>query len=166
MKNNYMREIKPGVWVDVYDVIEAWKVTCPALQHVVKKVLQPGERGHKSIAEDLSDIVASGERAVELQKTRDYSKGGSISPPVPSYISEDGTLQLSIRNGTLFFFNMTGNCIASVNIVIDVILPHELKSDSITNRFILYDSFIEILNIDGDHITTVRNIDMSLFTNS
>lgn len=33
--------------VDVYDVLEAWKTTNPALQHLIKKALQPGERGHK-----------------------------------------------------------------------------------------------------------------------
>lgn len=38
--NKYLREIKPGVWVDVYDVLSAWGVTNPALQHLIKKALQ------------------------------------------------------------------------------------------------------------------------------
>ncbi len=64
--NKYQREIKPGVFVDVYDVLQAWGVTNPALQHLLKKALQPGHRGHKTREQDLDDIVASAIRAKEL----------------------------------------------------------------------------------------------------
>lgn len=67
-RNKYMREIKPGVWVDVYDVLHAWRVQNPALQHLIKKALQPGERGHKTMEQDMDDIVASALRARELEK--------------------------------------------------------------------------------------------------
>lgn len=66
-KNKYVREIKPGVFVDVYDVLAAWKVQNPALQHLIKKALQPGERGHKTLAQDMADIVASAVRAQVLE---------------------------------------------------------------------------------------------------
>lgn len=66
VKSKYHHEIKPGVWVDVYDVLAAFNVTNPALQHLIKKALQAGNRGHKSLAEDLNDIVKSAERAREL----------------------------------------------------------------------------------------------------
>lgn len=66
--SKYHREIKPGVFVDVYDVLHAWAVINPALQHLVKKALQPGERGHKTMAEDLNDIIASANRAAELEQ--------------------------------------------------------------------------------------------------
>ncbi len=64
--NKYQREIKPGVFVDVYDVLKAWDVRNPALQHLVKKALAVGQRGHKDAAEDLQDIVDSAVRAQEL----------------------------------------------------------------------------------------------------
>ena len=64
--SKYHREIKPGVMVDVYDVLQAWRVDNPALQHLIKKALQAGQRGHKSRDEDLADIVASAIRAREL----------------------------------------------------------------------------------------------------
>ena len=67
-RNKYEREIKPGVWVDVYDVLVAWAVDNPALQHLIKKALQPGERGHKTREQDLADIVASAQRAQELEQ--------------------------------------------------------------------------------------------------
>lgn len=65
-RSKYHREIKPGVFVDVYDVLAAWKVENPALQHLIKKALQPGASGHKSRNEDLSEIVASAIRAREI----------------------------------------------------------------------------------------------------
>ena len=65
--NKYLHEIKPGVFVDVYDVLMAWNVTNPALQHLIKKALQPGNRGHKSHEQDLQDIIDSAIRAKELE---------------------------------------------------------------------------------------------------
>lgn len=66
MGNKYQREIKPGVFVDVYDVLKAFSVFNPALQHLVKKALAVGQRGHKDAAEDLQDIIDSAIRAKEL----------------------------------------------------------------------------------------------------
>ena len=66
--NKYLREIKPGVWVDVYDVLSAWGVLNPALQHLIKKALQTGERGHKTRGQDLQDIIDSAIRAKELEQ--------------------------------------------------------------------------------------------------
>lgn len=65
--NKYSREIKPGVHVDVYDVLKAWDVRNPALQHLAKKALQAGNRGHKDLMEDLQDILDSAKRAIELE---------------------------------------------------------------------------------------------------
>lgn len=55
-----------GVSVDVYDVLMAWGVTNPALQHLIKKALQCGQRGHKDNEQDLQDIIDSAIRAKEL----------------------------------------------------------------------------------------------------
>lgn len=65
--NKYLHEIKPGVFADVYDVLMAWNVTNPALQHLIKKALQAGDRGHKSREQDLQDIIDSAIRAKELE---------------------------------------------------------------------------------------------------
>lgn len=56
-----------GVSLDVYDVLQAWGVSNPALQHLVKKALQCGQRGHKDNAQDLQDIIDSAIRAKELE---------------------------------------------------------------------------------------------------
>lgn len=66
-RNKYKRSIK-GVELDVYDILKAWNVTCPALQHLIKKALQAGNRGHKDLDTDLQDIVDSALRAKELSR--------------------------------------------------------------------------------------------------
>ena len=69
-RNKYMREILPEVWVDVYDVINAFDVTDGGFQHALKKMLAPGQRGHKDEAEDRKDIMASVKRSNEI-----YNRG-------------------------------------------------------------------------------------------
>lgn len=65
-KNKYMREILPNVWVDVYDVINAFEVTDGGMAHALKKILATGKRGHKDEAEDRKDILASIKRSNEI----------------------------------------------------------------------------------------------------
>lgn len=52
--------------VDVYDILKAFKVTCPATQHAIKKLLMPGQRGNKSLIQDLDEAKLSIDRAIEL----------------------------------------------------------------------------------------------------
>lgn len=54
------------VIIDVYDVLKAFEVTNPALQHLIKKALCAGLRGHKNIEQDMQDIIDSAVRAKEL----------------------------------------------------------------------------------------------------
>ena len=65
--SKYTKQIH-GVSVDVYDVLMAWGVTNPALQHLIKKALQCGQRGHKDKQQDLQDIIDSSIRAKELEQ--------------------------------------------------------------------------------------------------
>ena len=67
--NNYDVDIN-GKKADVYTILEAFEVTCPALQHLAKKVLKCGRRGHKDELEDLNNIIASANRAKELYHER------------------------------------------------------------------------------------------------
>ena len=65
-KNKYLREIKPNVWVDVYDVLWSFYVTCPATQHAIKKLLASGKRGYKDQIQDLEEAKQSIERAIQI----------------------------------------------------------------------------------------------------
>lgn len=68
--NKYEREITDrqgnSATVDVYDVLKAFEVTCPATQHAVKKLLCSGLRGHKDLQTDLIEAKESIVRAIEL----------------------------------------------------------------------------------------------------
>lgn len=55
-----------AVTVDVYRVIDAFQVTDPALQHLAKKALCAGLRGHKDLGQDLKDILQSAQKALAL----------------------------------------------------------------------------------------------------
>lgn len=66
-RNKYQREIKPGVWVDVYDVLKAFDITCPAMAHAVKKCLAPGKRGVKDSLQDKREAITSIERSIEME---------------------------------------------------------------------------------------------------
>lgn len=68
-KNKYQREIKQGIYVDVYDVLKAFKVTNSATQHAIKKLLAGGQRGHKDLLQDLNEARDSISRAIELEMT-------------------------------------------------------------------------------------------------
>jgi hypothetical protein len=65
-KSKYHRVIK-GAQIDVYDVLKAYGVTCPAIAHAIKKLLLPGERHAKTWEQDINEAIASLERAKELR---------------------------------------------------------------------------------------------------
>lgn len=68
--SKYHREIAPDVWVDVYDVLDAFGVTNPGNQHAIKKQLMPGNRGVKDKIQDLKEARASLDRAIELEERK------------------------------------------------------------------------------------------------
>ena len=64
------------VWVDVYDILETFKRDgdgnfrqClpgdDAIAHAVKKLLCPGERGHKGRLQDLAEALVCVQRAID-----------------------------------------------------------------------------------------------------
>lgn len=79
-ENKYNRKCK-GVTIDVYDVLKAFDVTDPALQHLIKKALCAGLRGHKNKEQDLIDIKDSAVRALELYHDDNRSAEGQSEVP-------------------------------------------------------------------------------------
>lgn len=63
----YTRNIR-GVNLDVYDLLDAWRVGCPATQHAIKKLLMPGQRGSKDKLQDLKEAAEAIQRAIELEE--------------------------------------------------------------------------------------------------
>lgn len=72
--NKYNREVigfdGTKTTIDVYRVLDAFKVSDPALQHLIKKALCVGIRGHKDSITDYTDILKSAEKALELHKQK------------------------------------------------------------------------------------------------
>ena len=66
LESKYSRRIGREI-VDVYDVLMAFNVTNPATQHAIKKLLMPGNRGHKDKLTDLKEAYQSIARAIELE---------------------------------------------------------------------------------------------------
>lgn len=72
--NKYLRAIQPSqrepntneLLVDVYDVLVAFNVTCPARAHAIKKLLCSGLRGKGSVQQDLVGVAEAVQRAIEL----------------------------------------------------------------------------------------------------
>lgn len=52
--------------VDVYDVLVAFNVTCPATQHAIKKLLCAGKRGKGDAKQDLKEAGDAVNRAQSL----------------------------------------------------------------------------------------------------
>lgn len=55
---------------DVYSVLEAFNVTCPARQHAIKKLLCTGIRGKGDSLQDLRETKDAVVRAIELETQR------------------------------------------------------------------------------------------------
>ena len=67
--NKYVRDV-PARTIDVYDVLVAFNVTCPARQHAIKKLLCSGIRGKGDAIQDLRESIQAVERAIELERER------------------------------------------------------------------------------------------------
>lgn len=76
MNNKYLRIIRSAingqgsVEIDIYAVLEAYAVTCPARQHAIKKLLCAGIRGKGDSTQDLTEAKESVERAIQMEVAR------------------------------------------------------------------------------------------------
>ena len=71
--NKYHRAIRgltpnTGVTVDVYAVLVAFDVRCPARQHAIKKLLCAGLRGKGNAVQDLTEARDALDRAIAMEK--------------------------------------------------------------------------------------------------
>lgn len=63
--NHYFKDC-PYDKVDVYRILDIFNVTDPCLQHLVKKGLCAGKRGHKDFRKDLQDIIDTAQRRIDM----------------------------------------------------------------------------------------------------
>ena len=80
--NKFVRQISESLYndgrdpmdVDVYDVLVAFNVTCPAVQHAVKKLLYLGQRDARERMTDLVEVHFSIDRAMQLAKAQQIER--------------------------------------------------------------------------------------------
>ena len=70
--SKYLREAAQLVdgKLDVYAVLDAFAVTCPARQHAIKKLLCSGLRGKGDVIQDLQEAGDAVARAIQMQRAR------------------------------------------------------------------------------------------------
>lgn len=77
--SKYKREItnEEGhkIVVDVYDVLIAFNVICPARAHAIKKLLCTGIRGKGDSMQDLTESVMAIERSLDIERNRLKNEG-------------------------------------------------------------------------------------------
>jgi hypothetical protein len=82
--SKYLRTITPALddgRIDVYSVLEAFDVRCPARQHAIKKILCAGIRGKGDCLQDLIQARDAIDRAIEMQITRQGATVASAGGP-------------------------------------------------------------------------------------
>ena len=84
--NHYFRDC-PYDKIDVYRIIDIFEITDPVAQHILKKCIATGKRGHKDVERDWQDIVDSAQRKIQMlaeDKTAKAVKSfnGIIAGPV------------------------------------------------------------------------------------
>lgn len=64
--SHYYKDVSHLKTIDVYQVLYLFGVTDPCLQHLIKKALCAGNRGHKDYNKDLKDIYDTAKRMLEI----------------------------------------------------------------------------------------------------
>lgn len=75
--SKYLRDVTCDVdgYIDVYSVLEAFNVTCPARQHAIKKLLCAGIRGKGNAVQDLTEARDAIDRAMQMEVCRKAVNG-------------------------------------------------------------------------------------------
>lgn len=64
--SHYYKDVSKLDVIDVYRIIDLYNITDPCDQHALKKILCPGERGHKDIIQDTQDVIDTMRRKLEM----------------------------------------------------------------------------------------------------
>lgn len=66
--SHYKRDVSKLDYIDVYRIIDLYQLHDPCFQHALKKILVPGERGHKDLKNDIQDIIDTMRRKQEMMR--------------------------------------------------------------------------------------------------
>lgn len=71
--------------VDIYSLLDAWQVKCPAVQHALKKLIMPGQRKKGDALQDLTEAADAVARAITLERARQERHRKETSGQVKGY---------------------------------------------------------------------------------
>ncbi len=99
-----------GTYADIYDIINAHNITCPALAHAIKKMLNPGDRGFKDSIQDKKEAIASIQRSIDLEiklkaklkKTPKFRLANKKGPYIGASSQVSKTKSLRLNNKKLY----------------------------------------------------------------
>lgn len=66
--SHYFRDVSHLKKIDAYRIIDLFNVTDPCMQHILKKALCAGKRGHKDLQRDIQDIFDTTKRRIEMDE--------------------------------------------------------------------------------------------------
>lgn len=84
--SHYKKDVRHLTFIDPYRICDLYNVTHPALQHAIKKLLMPGERGAgKDFAKDIREAGDSITRCLQMleedeQRGTMSTVGGELIP--------------------------------------------------------------------------------------
>lgn len=93
--SKYLRRVQLlfNKFIDVYCVLEAFSVSCPARQHAIKKLLCAGLRGKADELQDLKEASDAVARAIQMAEER----LSQVQPEVPNPPQAPGDLEKFCR---------------------------------------------------------------------
>lgn len=73
--HSHYHKYLPTVHLDIYRVLVAFGVTDPCIAHAVKKLLVPGQRGSKTVDQDIKEAISSLTRWQEMRVEEERAPG-------------------------------------------------------------------------------------------
>lgn len=64
--SHYHKDVSSLNSIDVYRVLDLWDVKDHAIGHAIKKLLNAGQRGSKSLEQDLQEVIDSIQRKLNM----------------------------------------------------------------------------------------------------
>lgn len=78
--SKYLRDVPCAIAgkVDVYAVLDAFAVVCPARQHAIKKLLCSGIRGKGDTLQDLKEARDAITRAIQMHADKEETHAADV----------------------------------------------------------------------------------------
>ena len=117
--NHYFIDVRGLDYIDPYMIAYLYNIDDPsgATQHALKKLLVPGKRGHKDVDTDLSNVVDTSNRLLEI-KQQLAERDVKPKEDVPQYVV-----------GDLWLLKGTTDCFMTIEVSHDRIYLESLKKE-------------------------------------